>query len=95
MTKNLEIQRKRLKFRSWHRGTKELDLLLGRFADRQLGSLSAEQLDRYEALMEAPEPLIYAWIVGPDAPPPDFDHDIMRLLREFHAISPDSKSVAG
>ncbi len=85
MGENLDIRRKRLRFRSRRRGTKELDLLLGCFADARLDTLDAAQLDRYEALLEMPEPLIYAWITGQGAPPPEADHDVMRLLRDFTA----------
>jgi antitoxin CptB len=81
---SLDIRRKRLKYRSQHRGTKELDLLLGRFAVARLDTLNAGQIDRFEALLEAPSPLVYAWVVGQDAPPPDMDNDILRLLKEFN-----------
>jgi len=77
------IRRKRLKYRSQHRGTKELDLLLGRFAAARLDTLNAGQIDRFEALLDAPSPLVYAWVIGQDAPPPDMDTDILRLLRDF------------
>ena len=79
----LEIRRKRLMYRSQHRGTKELDLVLGRFAAARLDTLNAGQIDRFEALLEAPSPLVYAWVIGQDAPPPDMDTDILHLLREF------------
>ncbi len=84
IAETLDIRRKRLKYRSQHRGTKELDLLLGRFAVARLDTLNAGQIDRFEALLEAPSPLVYAWVVGQDAPPPDMDTDILRLLREFN-----------
>ena len=80
---SLEIRRKRLKYRSQHRGTKELDLLLGRFAAARLDALDAAQVDRFEALLEAPSPLVYAWVIGQDAPPPELDSDVLRLLRDF------------
>ena len=80
---SLEIRRKRLKYRSQHRGTKELDLLLGRFAAARLDALDAGQVDRFEALLEAPSPLVYAWVTGQDAPPPELDSDVLRLLRDF------------
>ena len=80
---SLEIRRKRLKYRSQHRGTKELDLLLGRFAAARLDALDAAQVDRFEALLEAPSPLVYAWVTGQDAPPPELDSDVLRLLRDF------------
>jgi len=79
----LDIRRKRLKYRSQHRGTKELDLLLGRFALARLDSLDADQVDRFEALLEAPSPLVYAWVIGQDAPPPELDTDVLHLLQEF------------
>jgi len=79
----LEHRRKRLRFRSWHRGTRELDLILGRFADRELGSMDEAQLDHYEALLDVPEAAIYAWLTGRATPPPDHDTDVMRRLRAF------------
>lgn len=76
-------RRKRLRFRSWHRGTRELDLMLGRFADRYLDGLTPEQLDRYEALIDNPDPDIYRWISGGDAVPPEHDNDVMELLKNI------------
>jgi antitoxin CptB len=80
---DVETRRKRLLFRSWHRGTKETDLLLGSFAERYLATFSAEQLDRYEALLENDDGLLYDWVAGRVAPPPEHDSDIMRLLLQF------------
>ncbi len=80
---NLDIRRKRLKYRCQHRGTKELDLLLGRFAAERLDALDGDQIDRFEALLEAPSPLVYAWVTGQDAPPPEQDSDVLGLLRDF------------
>ncbi len=80
---SLEIRSKRLKYRSQHRGTKELDLVLGRFAAARLDTLDSGQIDRFEALLEAPSPLVYAWVTGQDAPPPEMDTDILHLLRDF------------
>lgn len=88
MSESLDIRRKRLRFQCWHRGTKELDLLLGTFADRHLAEMNAAQLARMEALLEVPEPLLYSWIVGQAAPAPAFDHDVMTLLRNFK-LHPD------
>jgi antitoxin CptB len=82
-SETLDIRRKRLKYRSQHRGTKELDLLLGRFATERLDGLDPGQIDRFEALLEAPSPLVYAWVIGQDAPPPELDSDILQMLRDF------------
>ncbi len=83
MSETLDKRRKRLRYRCWHRGTKELDLLIGRFADAHVADLSEAQLDRLEELLEVPEPRLYGWIIGRDAPDAEFDHDVMTLLRDF------------
>ena len=83
MPENDQIRRKRLRFRSWHRGTRELDLLLGRFADRHMASLTPQQLDRYEALIDQPDPDIYSWISGRESPPTAHDNDVLKLIKNM------------
>ena len=78
-----DLRRKRLLFRSWHRGTREADLVLGRFADAHLAGLDALQLDRYEALLECTDADLFDWVSGRTAPPPAYDHDVTRLLRAY------------
>jgi len=80
---DVERTRKRLRFRSWHRGTREMDILLGNFADRHLPGFTALQLDRYDALLQNSDPDLYRWITGRDAVPVAHDHDVMSLLRNF------------
>jgi len=56
-TDPIYVQRRMLRFRSWHRGTKEADLLLGSFCDRYVNTFTPEQLCRYEALLaDVPDP---------------------------------------
>jgi len=87
MTESLERRRKRLRYRCGHRGMKELDLLLESFAERHLTSLTGDQLDRLEALLDAvPEPRLLDWIIGRETPAPEHDHDVMTLLRNFKYI---------
>lgn len=73
MTEDTRI--KRLRMRSWRRGTKEMDLILGPFADQRLAGLDAVLLDRYEALLEENDQDLYAWILarthGREAPIPE------------------------
>ena len=83
MTETLDIRRKRLLFRSWHRGTKEADLLLGSFAERHLDDFTPEQVDRYETLLGADDGELLAWIGGRTAPPPERESDVLRLLLSF------------
>ena len=87
-TETIENRRKRLRFRSWHRGTKEMDLLMGSFADAHLDSFGREQLDRFEALLDVPEPVVYDWILGRSTPPAAYDHDVTRLLLAFEFQPP-------
>jgi antitoxin CptB len=71
----------RLRFRSWHRGTREMDLLLGSFADAHLAGFTAEELDRYEALLQQSDPDLYNWITGVETFPAEHDNNIARKLR--------------
>ncbi len=80
---DVKTQRKRLQFRSWHRGSREADLILGRFADQHIAAFSAEQLDRYAALLEKSDPDIYEWLTGRAPVPPVHDTDVMQLLKSF------------
>lgn len=75
-----ETRRQRLRFRSWHRGTREMDLLMGSFADAHLPGFSPAQLDRYEAILGLSDPDLYNWMSGVEALPAEQDNDVMRLL---------------
>ena len=70
----------RLKFRSWHRGMREMDLLLGSFADAHLAAFSPDQLDQYEALLLQSDPDLYNWITGVETVPPEFNHNVMQKI---------------
>jgi antitoxin CptB len=90
MTEEAALRLKRLRYRSWHRGTQELDLLLGPFADRHLAELSGEELDSYEALLEVPEPLIFALVTEQAPAPPALDTALLARLRAFHRRLPSA-----
>ena len=70
----------RLRFRSWHRGMREMDLLMGSFADAHLASFTPAQLDAYEAILDMHDPDVYNWIIGVSEIPSEQDNDVMRLL---------------
>ena len=78
-------RRKRLKYRSWHRGTKEMDLLLGPFADACLDGFDAALLAEYEAVLELPEPDLYEWIIGRAVPPPQARSSVLLQLIAHYA----------
>ncbi len=78
---------KRLLYRSKYTGTKETDELLGRFAEAYLPRMTAAQLDLYERLIDNADPDLYFWITGRTTPPPEWDNEILALLRNFRAKS--------
>jgi antitoxin CptB len=70
MSEAPETRLKRLRMRAWRRGTKEMDLILGPWADAHLQAASPQTLDRFEELLEENDQDLYAWIAGPaDAAP--------------------------
>lgn len=76
-------RRKKLLFRAWRRGFRELDLLVGSFAERHLGGFDARQLDLFERLLDAPDQHLYDWIAGRAPVPAALDGDVTRLLMNF------------
>ncbi len=64
MTESPDIRLRRLKIRSWRRGMKEMDLILGHFADGPLADLSPADLDAYEAVLEENDQDLYLWITA-------------------------------
>ncbi|HYS49679.1 MAG TPA: succinate dehydrogenase assembly factor 2 [Xanthobacteraceae bacterium] len=80
----LAIRRRKLKFRSWHRGMREMDLIMGRFADAFVDRMAAPELDQFERLIELPDPELMAWITGSAAPPAAHDTPMLRRLRDVH-----------
>ena len=82
---------KRLKFRAWHRGFREADLILGPFADTHAANLSAEQLDAFEALLEQPDQDLYEWIVERTPTPPELDGEIMGMIKQFRFEAYESR----
>ena len=80
----LDERRRRLLFRAWHRGTREADLIMGRFADAHIADLSEPELDAYEHLLDALETELLAWLTGGMAVPPEHDTAMFRRVRDFH-----------
>jgi antitoxin CptB len=80
----LELRRKRLRFRVWHRGMREVDLLLGRFADAHLEAMDEAEVAGFEALLDVPDPEILGWITGEYPIPPEEDSATLRRILKFH-----------
>ena len=77
---------KRLRFRAWHRGTREADLLIGGFFDAHGASWNAEEMAWFEALLEEQDVDIMAWAIGAAAPPPAWEGEMMNRLRRVNYI---------
>lgn len=76
--------RKKALFRAWHRGTKEMDLLLGSFADAHLATLSEAEFGDFERLMEVPDTDLFAWIIDRQETPANYDTAVFRMVKSFH-----------
>ena len=81
---DLDVRRRRILFRSWHRGLREMDLIMGRFADAEIGTMSDADLDAFELLIEVPDSDLFDWITGEAATPSNYDTPVFRRLRAFH-----------
>ncbi len=81
---DMAMRRRRLKFRCWHRGLREVDLLLGRFADAHLEELDNTSLTQFEALLEIPDQFMLAWIIGEEPVPDDVRSPIFDRILAFH-----------
>ena len=86
-----ETRIKRLKFRAWHRGFREADLILGPFADKYAQSLTPALIEAFEALMEQPDQDLYEWIVERTPTPPEHDGEIMRMIKQFRFEAYESR----
>ena len=81
---DLDPRRKRLLFHSWHRGTREMDLLLGRFADATIADWTEAELDEMESLLAVPDPELYRWITEQVAVPDNHHCPILDRVIAFH-----------
>lgn len=77
---SIENKRKRLIFRSWHRGTKEMDLIMGSFADENVSGFSEGELAQYEEILMQNDPDLYSWISGQVEPPANVVSDVFEKL---------------
>jgi antitoxin CptB len=88
-SKGLDDRRKRLLFRCWHRGTREMDLILGRFADAEIATLADAELDELERLLEIPDPDLYAALTGDGALPGELSSALFERIRTTRAVDHD------
>ena len=77
----LNLRRKRARFRAWHRGTREMDLIFGRFADSHLEAMNQHELDEFDNLLEISDIRLTQWITGMIPVPAEHDTPLFRRIR--------------
>jgi len=87
MLRDLERRRRRASYRARHRGTREMDLLLGRFCDARLAGMSEYEIARFERLLALSDPELQSWIMEPGAEPDADFVDFIEELRTFHSLT--------
>jgi len=85
----LDDRRKRLLFRCWHRGTREMDLILGRFADAKIAELSDSELRELERLIEVPDADLYAALTGDKTLLANYTGRLFERIKAFRAAGFD------
>jgi len=80
---SLHTRRKRLRYRAWHRGTQEMDMVLGHFVDAKVGEMKEGKMDRLEKLMDEQDTDLLKWVMGQEPMPDDVDAELIQQLIEF------------
>lgn len=81
--KTLSPRHRRLLFRSWHRGTREADLLLGAFADAHIPAFSDAELDQYETMLECADVDLYNWATERETVPESDRTPVLEMFMAF------------
>lgn len=82
-----ETRMKRLRFRAWHRGTREADYMIGGFFDRYSTDWGDAEIQWYEALLDQEDVDIMAWAIGTAACPPEFQGPLMQAMQKLDYIT--------
>ena len=86
MSDDLDTRRRRATFRAAHRGTKEMDWLLGRFCEARIAGMDGAVLTLFEQLLSEPDPLLQQWIMDPAAIPDEQYADLVAEVKAFHRL---------
>jgi antitoxin CptB len=86
MSEELEIRKRRLRFRAWHRGTKEADLLIGGFIDSRLPSFTDADVQWLELLLDENDVDIMAWMTGTKPPLAAFAGGLMADMQKLDFV---------
>lgn len=87
MTDNIDIRRRRAAWRAAHRGTKELDLMVGTYAEAELPAMTEAALDHFERFLAVGDPELQVWILAPAAGEGGEFADLVQAVRTFHGLT--------
>lgn len=79
----MDERKRKLKFRAWRRGFREMDLIMGQFADEHITAMSETELNEFERILATPDWEVYAWIIGQKSVPPNYAGPVMDRLLGF------------
>ncbi|OYR15180.1 FAD assembly factor SdhE [Brucella thiophenivorans] len=80
---NLDVRRRKLLFRAWHRGMREMDLILGQYADRYLPAFTDAEVDEFEQILEVLDRDLLKWVTGESPTPEEHDTPLFRDIIAF------------
>ena len=83
---DLTNQKKRLKIQSWRRGMKEMDLILGKFIDKNLDELTHDEITSYERLLLQDDQLIFSWFCKYEKIPVEFARMVAKISESIEQI---------
>ena len=83
---DLTNQKKRLKIQSWRRGMKEMDLILGKFIDKNLDALTNDEIASYERLLLQDDQLIFSWFCKYEKIPVEFTSLVAKISKSIEQI---------
>ena len=83
-SEGLDVRRKKILMRAWHRGIKEMDLMFGRFVDGELDNLSDEELSQLEMLLDQFDRDLLQWFTDELPVPEAFDCAIFHKIKNYH-----------
>jgi antitoxin CptB len=86
MTDDVDTRRRRAVYRACHRGTKEMDWILGRFAERSVADMTLDRLVLFERLLSLPDPDLQDMVLHPELAPPGEFAALVTALRTFHGL---------
>lgn len=94
MTDEADVRRRRAIYRANHRGTKEMDVLLGRYTSAKIAGFSGAALECFERLLDLADPTLQSWIFNPTLIDNSEFEDIVRDMRRFHGLEDATSNKA-